>query len=372
MKNDIIVIGYNHFNPLNVVRSLGKNGFRTTLIIVEPNARGSFVQHSKYVYRFDLVRSVSEIFQCLDSYQFEYRVPIITCADVCALEIDKKYDKLIKKYIVSSCHSRQEGISFWMDKSRMLDLAKEVGFDVPFTLKYNIGDTLDYDNIPFPCLIKPCNSSEGKKTDFRICENITEFKNEIMALNKDCQKYLIQELIKKDQEVLVLGANDFDNKTHFIPGSIKKLKTCTASFDMGMNCFSYISDDEAIDSYLHSKIVDFINRIEYDGIYSMEFLLSGDKIYFLEVNLRTDGCIFICDGANVSIPSLWVQSKYGIKFGNLALKKKRIYGMTEISYIKYLDWIHPLKWLRDFSRVDVFSIFSWNDVKPFLFKFIYP
>ena len=42
-----------------------------------------------------------------------------------------------------------------------------------------------------------------------------------------------------------------------------------------------------------SKVNTFLESIDYEGLYSLEFMISGDKAYFTEINLRNDGCLLL-------------------------------------------------------------------------------
>lgn len=69
-------------------------------------------------------------------------------------------------------------------------------------------------------------------------------------------------------------------------------------------------------------------------------------------------CLFYTTGG-VNMPYLWAQLSMGMPIDNssIRLKRKRTYGMTEISYLKYLKWNEPLKIIAEWWKTDCYSIF---------------
>ncbi len=366
---DVVVVGENHSNTLNVIRSLGRNGFSVTLLLV--SEKNSFVSYSKYITKEKAFSSIDSIVTVLLDLQFECKVPVFTCSDRCALEIDRHFDELSSRYYIQSCEGKQSALFHWMSKDSMLSCAKSVGFNAPKTICLQLSDVLQLTDITFPCLVKPNISALGNKHDFCICKNTDELKNALSSYDKNVSSVLIQDFLKKDYEQLIIGICDQSSGFHVIPGAINKLKTCQSHFDMGMNCYAFLSKDN-LSNEIENKVKLFINKISYDGIYSIELMVSNGKPYFLEVNLRTDGCLYIYDGGGVSLPSIWANAKYKLALGTQSLCKPRVYGMTEISYLKYMDWRNPFNFFKDLLKTDCFNIFAWDDLLPFVMKFIYP
>ena len=86
----------------------------------------------------------------------------------------------------------------------------------------------------------------------------------------------------------------------------------------------------------------------------------------------TDGTMYMHTDAGVNFPQIWADFNYkGESKGPFDYLKEKTYGMTEISYIKYLDWKHPWEVIKDWWKTDCYSIFSWSDIKPFIYKFIF-
>ena len=186
-KYNVIVVGSDHYNTLWIVRSLGMGGFNVTIVIINPDSNKSFVSKSKYCNTAYIVKDSNEMIHKLCELSCDYKVPVFTNADAVAVTLDESYDILSQKYILHHCNLQQGGIKYWMDKSKMLALAASVGLNTPFTLSVDLSnDLLDYETIPYPCLIKPEISAEASKQSFRVCYSKDQLKSAVNEVKFDC------------------------------------------------------------------------------------------------------------------------------------------------------------------------------------------
>lgn len=373
-NKDVVVIGGDHYNTLWVVRSLGIMGFKPTIVVVNPLKKCSFVTKSKYVFTAYVVSDEVEMLELLNKLSFLERVVLFSSCDSVSDVIDQNYDELKKKYILPNCGEQQGMLSYWMDKRVMTELAVKLGFNIPYSTEINLrnGQFSLPDDIPYPCVLKPLKSSVGQKTDFRICVSRDELEKALISLRIHCSSVLLQEYIKPDFEISVLGMRSRAIKQNLVPGLLYKTGTCQSVHNMGMPTYAYV--EESLEPYVDRTVVDnFLNNIDYDGLYSIEFFVSEGKSCFLEINLRVDGDLFVYTTGGVNMPYLWAQLSMGMPIDNssIRLKRKRTYGMTEISYLKYLKWNEPLKIIAEWWKTDCYSIFSWKDPLPFIYKFIF-
>lgn len=366
-----LVIGGSHYNTLWVVRSLGLVGYTTTLIILDDIKSRSFVQKSKYVKKSFVVSSCDEILGILLNFDFGRKISIFSSNDKVSDFLDKNYSVLRDKFYIPNCGDKNGLLSKWMDKRIMNEVAKRSGFNIPWSKERSILNNMDLEDIQYPCIIKPLKSSKGNKTDFNICNSKDELSLSLNRIKETCQDVLVQEYIKPDFEISILCMRHRKAGINLIPGLLVKSKTCTSIHNLGMPAYAYVQKD--IKPYIDSDVVNkFLDEIDYDGLYSIEFFVSKGITYFLEINLRVDGDLFVYTQSGVNMPYCWDQLNLGNSIINLQLEvQNKTYGMTEISYIKYLDWKHPIEAIKDWYRTDCYSIFSWSDMKPFIYKFIY-
>lgn len=376
MNNKVIVIGGNHYNTLWTIRSLGFMGCCPYLIVISEGH--SFVAQSKFVKRSWIVRSECQILDVLrGNFKTEELPPvIITTSDPCVELIDQNYSWLSERFILPNIDNRANQISYWMDKNIMLKAARQAGFSIPAVWHISLDKGVsDENNIPadimFPCILKPLKSSRGTKYDFNICNNKEELIEAFHKVEKHTSEIILQEYLEPDFEISFIAAILPNAKKNIIPGVQYKLKTCQAIQSLGMPTFSCVKP--GLEPYVDISVVNkFFEIIKYSGVYSIEFLISNRKAYFLEVNLRTDSDMFIYTAAGVNLPFLWVMDVTGNDISGLPQQVERItYGMTEVSFIKYLKWPAFFQSFKEWWQTDCYSIFSWKDLRPFFFKFIY-
>ena len=255
----------------------------------------------------------------------------------------------------------------------MLSLAQKVGINTPYSLSVDLNrDSLNYELISYPCLIKPEVSAVASKNLFRICNDEKQLKQAIKEIWRDCTNVLIQEYVKRDYEYLVYGVSTEDEV--ILPGGLRKVHTCSDTKNLGMTSYAYLSNE--IPSQLESFdcIRRFVREMGYYGLFSVEFMITKDKAYFLEINLRNDGTCYFTTQAGVNIPAIWASTALGQGTSDLrkSLVRTRTYGMNEINYIKYtLKAQSILTSLKELFCARAFSLCKWNDMLPVFAKIYY-
>lgn len=368
-KYEVVIIGGDHYNTLWTARSLGSVGIKTFVIVWAPKISKSFVCTSKYVNKYRIVHDEEDVLNILTSHECQEKRVLFSSSDQAAEFVDKNYDILSNNYYLAGCDATKGKLNHWLDKKNMLDLAKKVGLNVAYTSCVDLSkdfDMKDLSEIPYPCLIKPELSSHGSKNDYRICENSDELSTALHSLENVCNQVLIQEFLKPEYEATLTGIA-CDNVQ--IPTIVHKLRTCKDLQNLGMIVFSKLDND--VDKVISTlQVESLIEKMGYKGCFSVDLMHAKGKTYFLEVNLRTDGTMYMSTSAGVNFPLAWVDYCLFHKQSNLCLKKA-IHAMTEISYVKYLDYRHPLRCMKEWFMTDCYSIFFWRDIKPFIFKFLY-
>lgn len=367
------IIGYNHYNTLNVLRAVGKAGFKVTLILVAPESK-SFVAKSRYagecVYAADEKDAVDRLIQCYD--ESDGRIPVITCGDRIAAELDKRYDEVSRRFIVPNVAMSEGGIVDAMDKCRQVKIASEAGFLVPATVNIPADGALQDFPLEWPCLVKPRYSYKGSKDDFRVFYSPGEFSEWLNGAGCNHNDMIMQQYLPNDEVLVVSGIRDFSGRNH-IAGMIVKTKHGSNLNNLGLNSFGALSSELEI-----KPICDrMLERLDYYGLYSIDILRVKDAdgkpgYYFMEINLRSDGLLFFYDKAGVNYSRAWVETCLGKPVSPLRMKKDIVYGMNEFQYLKnFVNRRSLVSAFRDFRKTDAFSIFSLSDIMPFLYKFIY-
>lgn len=369
-KIETLVVGADHYNTLWLVRSLGMAHLHPGCIIINKRPT-SFVGASKYCEKCYIANSYKDALSIMQSIEAEHRLPVIASGDEAAAFLDRNYDTLSSKYILHNCSNKGGQIFHWMDKGIMLRHASASGFTIPFTRTLKLDEKrLCLDDIPFPCLIKPEISALASKKNFRICYTLDDLQRAISEVKSQCTQVVLQELIIPEYEYLVYGVRTMQNEI-IIPGGNKKVHTCSDISNMGMTSVAYSSSNIPSQLGDFSTIKRFLCDINYHGIFSIEFMITEDKAYFLEINFRNDGTVYCTTQSGVNIPALWATSAMGQKDSSLSLtyKRKRTYCMNETNYIKYTLRHQPIgKSIFEIFKTKAFSLIKWDDMKPVFAK----
>lgn len=354
--NNVIVAGGDHYNTLWLIRSLGMGGFKVTAVIINPSFHKSFVCKSRYCNESYIVNDIDEMIHQLCQFSFGYKVPVFTNGDAVAIALDESYELLSHKYILHHCNHKQDGIKYWMDKSKMLSLAKKVGFNIPCSLSVDLNsDSLNYTRIPYPCLVKPEVSATSSKNSFRICYNEEQLKFAIREIKGDCTKVLIQEYVKKDYEYLVYGVSIEDDVV--LPGGLKKVHTCSDTRNLGMASYTFLSDEMPCQLGNFECIKCFVREMGYYGLFSVEFMIAKNKAYILEINLRNDGTCYFTTMAGVNLPSIWAASALGL---DVDMSKTLIRPRTKYTLMSQ----SLLTSLKECKQAKAFSLCKMDDMMP--------
>lgn len=364
IKNeDIIIFGRPGYNTLGLIRCLQRDGINFFLLIVQFNSLYATLL-SKGVNRYKIVKTEEEGIDFLLKMADSCKRVIIPTSDKVELLLDKNFDLLKENYFFPNAGTSGR-VAFCMDKYVMLGYAKQNDIIIPYTCVYNIDDELP-NNIVFPCLIKPKTSCNGSKADIAICETRDEL---VCALRKSkvTQSFLIQEYVKKDYDILVIGCRLQSSGKVVYQGVFKKERWSEVGGD---GSFGLI--DANVSNYVDvDKLTKFLVDLDYFGPFSLEFGCTNGKLYFFEINMRNDGTshYFAKLGTNVAL--LWALDALGMDVSSKKYYKGEMFFIDEIgdvvnvftTKLKFKDWI------RDFRRAKVYKYFDKSDILPFLFLF---
>lgn len=365
----VIAFGADHYNTLWIVRSLGMAGFYPIAVIISDYGK-SFVGASRYCKECYIVNDNDAAIECLMSLEIHDKTPVIASGDPAAELLDANFDLLSGKYVLHDCEGKGGRITYWMDKARMLDVASKSGMTIPNSRSLDLSKAIELDSVPFPCLIKPEVSASASKNSFRVCNSQEELNTAIFEVKQECSNVVLQEFVQKDYEYLIYGVRTMDNEI-VLPGGLRKVHTCGSISNMGMNSYAYITSKTPKQLGTFDSIKAFLKKIDYHGVFSMEFMVAKDKAYFLEINLRNDGTVYYTTQAGVNMPALWASSVYGLDSSSMprTYKRDRTYGMNETNYVKYTLCSQALgQSFREIMKVKACSLIKLNDMRPVFVK----
>lgn len=367
MENNVFVIGGNHHNTLGVIRSLGTVGISPYLLLSSKD-ESPYVALSKYIKEKWIFKSDLEIISFLVSYPCERNSVLISCSDTLAYLVDTNYEVLSSKYRIPGC-PQQGQLAFYMNKEVMSNVARKVGFSVPDTVVFDSKNVNSDITLPFPWIIKPLVSCEGKKSDIKRCYDRKEWEEYKNSMH--CERIQIQQLIDKEFEFQLIGCSIKGGEELIIPGYAKNIRPSDVT---NTGFLQYIpTSDLPIDM---SVCKAFVKQTGYSGLFSMEFIHGQDgNNYFMEINFRNDGNSICVTYSGMNLPYIWVLSQLDLSYEtelNKVCNMRRIYVMPEFDDLILLlkRKVNFFIWIRDFLRTDYFMEFSHSDTMPF-FRALY-
>lgn len=209
MDNRAFVIGGVHHNILGIIRSLGKKGLKNSLFAIVVGQRASFLEKSKYInqnnifYVDSYVRVTDTLFE-FRPRNGEPKPVVICCGDTAISKLDAEYDRLSPYFLLPNAKHKQGEITRLLEKNTQVEIAKNVGFNVPETHLYDKrNDNSSFNWKLFPCIVKPLDILLGGKSDICICKDEEELKNTIS--NDRVKSVIIQPFIDKLFEFQIIG-----------------------------------------------------------------------------------------------------------------------------------------------------------------------
>ena len=131
MKSKVIIYGSNHYNTLNLVRSLGEKKHYVILLLI--NDKITFVDKSKYVKECFLIERNTDIVEILKTISFKYsdeKIILFTSGDDEATFVNSHFLEL-NKYVITEGGVCDNDINKYRDKNVSNQLAEEIGFNIP-------------------------------------------------------------------------------------------------------------------------------------------------------------------------------------------------------------------------------------------------
>lgn len=299
-NREIIVFAIEHYNPLDMIRSLGIEGIFPVYIAEKGKSVASSM--SKYIKQIHRVDTVEEGFQILKTYGTteEASMPIVlTADDRTQAYIDERYDEVKDQFIIFNAGAQGRIVKF-MDKFEILELAKKHG------LKTLDSRVVDRGEVPgdllYPVITKSISPVVGGwKSDVHICENADELK---CAFGKiESPKVLLQRYLDKKNEYCIDGLSVNHGKTVF--------NTIASTYNYNIKGYysPYMTVYPFDDGCLQKALEGMMTEIGFEGIYSAEFLIdANDEYYFSEINFRNSTWSYASTCSGNNIVALWCKA----------------------------------------------------------------
>lgn len=358
INNKVIVWSIDDFNTLGLMRELGNSELDLLFLV---KGKAGFACRSKYCKEYYETETIEEGYNyIINNFSNAENKPIlIISSDEIITYVDQHKDE-IEKYCIAPGTSKKGNIEKYIDKNTMTGLAKEIGILCPDSRKVMWDSSIE--GVEYPCIIKPSHQKPGHYNEFktRICKNVKQLKKTLKLVRHDSE-FILQKFIPKELDLLIYGGRMRDGNTVFAGAMIRDRWAYSGSSSHG-----YLTQEipPCIDT---SLLIDFLDIIDYYGLFSFEFGLVGDRAYFFEVNLRNDGTshYFYQAGANIPLAYVYSCVNQDYKMINTKVNEKRWF-IDEVFDIENVikKRITKQKWQKDLNEATIYKYYDEDDPEP--------
>jgi len=367
MRNYIVLVSKDHYNPLGIVRTLGEAGKNPIVIVVKGRLR--LTAKSRYVKIKHYVANTEEGIKLLLSKYANANEKsfILTGDDVTVSVLDAHYDEL-KDYFYFYNAGKQGCVRKYLDKTEMFALAEQCGFKVPRTWRVKTGDIPA--DIDYPIITKAINSfgKEWKEIVY-ICRNESELKKAFEGINSE--SVLIQQYIDKVDEQGCEGFSVNQGKDSFFSVWNSEVYHLPGKYA------PYWKNSNVDDKQFIEKAAAMIAGIHFEGIFEFEFIVDkSGELYFLEINLRNTVNGWSTTVAGMPSAVLWCESMIRGEIDK-GYYKKIPEGFTTMAECFDYDArvktgiISHKEWMKQYRSVNAKLYRGRKDYFPFLYFMLY-
>ncbi len=296
MREYIVFVSKEHYNPLGIVRTLGEAGIKPVVVIVEGDLK--FVGQSKYVKEKYYVKSPEEgIKLIIEKYaRMDEKSFILTGDDVTVMTLDKHYNEL-KDFFYFYNAGETGRIIHYMNKDNMIEVVQKYGLNVAKTWKVKVGEIPE--DIEYPIMTKAINSFGDEWKDIvYICHNDEELKTAYGKMKS--KEILVQRYVDKIDEVSFDGFSVDHGKQTVILTEVYQEYCIPDKYS------PYWDVRNNTDLETTGKIKKIIEEIGLEGIFEFEFMVDKDrKLWFLEINFRNTALGYSTTAAGMPQVTLW-------------------------------------------------------------------
>lgn len=356
----VIIWGVDDYNTLGLFRALGKYNLDITFLVFQGIRHCATL--SKYCKKYVETPTLEDgmKFLCDNYHDTRNKAIIIDSNDLIAEFLDRNSNKLSNYFIIPGTSSPGL-IAKLNDKAEMTRIADEIGFDVPPSMVCKWNSNID--DVEYPCLLKPTHQTLGKYNEFKfkICKNRRTLKRVLRFVRKE-SSFILQRYIPKESVALVYGCRTLDGRT-YLAGVLEKDRFC----DNGDGSHGILMPD--FPSYINKEFIEsFMNRVDFHGLFSVEFLVYQGKAYFIEINWRNDGTSHLFFQAGANMPLLWIMSSIGNNVTNVPKEiRQKHFFIDEVFDEENMKRgiITKDKWIKEKEEASVFKYFDEEDPAPY-------
>lgn len=357
----VIIWGVDDYNTLGLYRQLGKcDNIDITFLIFQ--GVNNCATRSKYCTNYYVISSLEDgLRYLLDNFHDESNKAVIINSNDLVAEFLDENSPVLSKYFVVPGTSTPGSLKNLDNKATMTKIAAEIGFDIPISRECKWNSNIE--DVQYPCLLKPTNQTLGKYNEFKfkICKDRSSLKKTLRFVRKD-SSFILQQYIPKESVALVYGCRTIDGRTH-LAGVLEKDRFC----DNGDGSHGVLLAD--FPCYIKPELIEkFMEKVDFYGLFSVEYLVYKGKAFFIEVNWRNDGTSHLFYQAGANLPLAWVTSYYDRTLNGINTRiTSKSFFIDEIFDEENVkrNVINREQWEIERKEASVFKYYDPEDMVPY-------
>lgn len=357
MNKKVVIWGDDHHNALGLLRMLGGRGF-DILFIINGKAK-QIASASKYCAKYIEIIGIQEGLDYLFSNfkNTEEKAVLLFTADKYSEAANANLERL-KDFFYVAGPTKQGVLHELDDKYDMSMNAKECGITIPESILLFNQSVFEFSF--FPAIIKPC-APTTKDFKIKVVENKKSYERAIKTLLPD-KRYIVQRYIDKKADGLIFGCRTYSGQTLLSGICIRNRWS-----DDGCGSFGFITSK--IPEFINQNGIElFLEKIDFRGLFSVEYAITEDNAYFYEFNLRNDGTSVLFYNAGSNAALAFVNSCFGEGTTESPIVKPgEHYLMNEFwDVFNVKDGIvSKAQWEEDKKKANIFFYYDPDDMKPY-------
>lgn len=376
-NKEVVLTGHNFNSLLGLARAFGRIGYQVHVIRTGAFAGRSFIKRigntpesgSKYINTYQMIESNRpEVLIHLLKKHFKKkgRMLLIPVDDVTAEIIDMHYDELKSLYMMPNIDNTQEAIVRHMDKAYQKELAACAGLLVTkgFTAKVQNGRYEIPEGVQYPCFVKADVPFQSRKKFMGKCSTREELEKHLKnAASYDDCTMIIEDYLPIDHEYCVVGLCNKENVC--IPDVIDETVMGHGAH-AGVTCFGKVLPSDQFPE-LTAQLKQFMSGLNFQGLFTIDILNSGGKLYFCELNLRIGGSGISVISAGVNLAKMYADLYEGKEAEGYDSVCREMTFASERPLLhdfetKKLSWKGYCDYIR---KADYRFVYDKDDKKPY-------
>lgn len=371
----VVILDGGSCNSLGVLRCFGQ---RKIPVILLSTSKENISRYSKYgikeLFREDPRNEENFINDLkLISKKYPGKKFLLPTFDLASLYTFKNKELLSKDFLLPP--GDYDVIEQIINKGKLYKLLERYNIEYPRTYYMNPANEEEViSSVEYPCIVKPYDSYSYQKKFGRKCfrcETKDSLREKIKIMRDENLEFVIQESINSSDLYMFYAYFDKTAKVKGICG-YKKLRQFPLDYGSGCFCITEWRED------LIYPTVNFLEEIGFKGIAEPEFIRDpkDGKYKLLEINGRTSTQNRLSSFLGLDIEYMLFCDVLGKKIEKREIKNGSIawveFDKDIISYfgpngymkrgIRFSDYLKTYKYKK------VFAVFSWGDIKPFIYR----